>query len=148
MGTDPPSVDRAPECIVLYVEDKDALAYLFQKALNETGARLRLFRVTDGEQAIAFLLQQDLYRDAPRPDLVILDINLPKRSGFEVLIKIRKTESLRRLRVVMFSSSTSPDDRQRAYALGAEQFFLKDGGWEGLVDAAKAICSMLTEKSP
>jgi CheY-like chemotaxis protein len=148
MGTDPPFLDRAPESVVLYVEDKDAVAYLFQKALDEAGARLRLFRLTDGEQGIAFLLGQDLYREAPRPDLVILDINLPMRSGFEVLITIRKTEALKALPVVMFSSSTSPADKQRAYALGADKFFLKDGSWEGLLELAKAICSMLSHKSP
>jgi CheY-like chemotaxis protein len=147
MGADPPFLDRASECFVLYVEDKDAIAYLFQKALDEARARLRVFRVTDGEQGIAFLLGQDVYREAPRPDLVILDINLPKRSGFEVLVTIRTTEALKTLPVVMFSSSMSPDDQQKAHALGADRFFLKDGSWEGLLETAKAICSMLPQRS-
>jgi CheY-like chemotaxis protein len=72
-------------CVILYVEDSDAMTYLFQRALEHTGTDIRLFRVADGERAITFLHQRDIYHDAPRPDMVILDLNLPKKSGFEAL---------------------------------------------------------------
>ena|SRR5881394_1823921 len=127
----------------LYVEDDDATAYLFEKALLEAGANLRLFRVTDGEQGLAFLLRQGAYQDAPALDLVIFDLNLPKMSGFELLATIRQTEAHKKTPVVVFSSSTLADSRERALALGADLFCTKSNDWNGFVETAKAIHSLL-----
>jgi CheY-like chemotaxis protein len=68
------------ECIVLYVEDDDVTGYLFQHALTHTGTHLHLFRVSNGEEALSFLFRQGPYCEAPLPDLVILDINMPKKT--------------------------------------------------------------------
>lgn len=71
------SVKKPEECILLYVEEDDATAHLFRIALNEAGVNPQVFRVTDGDQATAFLSRTGAYEAAPRPDLVLLDLNLP-----------------------------------------------------------------------
>jgi CheY-like chemotaxis protein len=137
---------ESPPCTVLYVEDDDATAHLFQKALAEENVRLRLFRVTNGQDGLAFLRREGTYVEAPTPDLIVLDINLPKKNGFEVLEEAQQMETLRRVPKVMFSSSTSAADRQRAQTLGAHKFLIKDG-WDSFVATAKLLCSMLHQES-
>jgi DNA-binding response OmpR family regulator len=129
-------------CVILNVEDSDAMAYLFQMALEHTGTDVRLFRVADGERAITFLHQRDIFHDAPRPDIVILDLNLPKKSGFDVLEEIGRSDALKELPVVVFSSSSLPADRVRALALGAREFFSKTSEFEDFVATAKSICEL------
>ena len=133
--------------VVVYVEDDDPTAYLFQKALEEIDGSLRIHRLSDGEQGLAFLLRQDPFRDAPRPDLVVLDINLPKRSGLELLVDLRHIEGMGSVPVVVFSSSTSSADRERAYELGANEFLVKMGDWPTFVKAARSIQGMLPSES-
>ena len=98
----------------------DATAYLFQRALEHSGIPPQLFRVTDGEEVIAFLLLRGSYAGAPRPDLVVLDLKLPKNSGYEVLKEIKSNPQLADISVVVFSSSVLDEDRRRAMDLGAE----------------------------
>ena len=130
-------------CAVVYLEDDDATAYIFQAAMRETAPKVILFRVTDGEQALHFLLHVGVYRDAPRPSLVILDINVPKKNGFEVLAAMQCQKELMAIPAVVFSSSILADDRERAFALGALNFFVKSRDWDGFLETAKEICSML-----
>ena len=145
MGNIPrPPQTAHSDCVILYLEDDDATAFLFQKALQEAGAHSRLFRVTDGDAALSFLRREAAYKDAPRPHLIVLDINVPKRSGLEVLAAIQQSETLRPIPAVVFSSSTLPDDRERALALGAHKFFLKSGDWKGFLKAALEVCSILS----
>ena len=131
-------------CVVLYVEDYDAIAYLFQMALGKTGLAPQVFRVTDGEQATAFLCQVGLYESAPRPNLVLLDLNLPRKSGFDVLAEMKGNPRLHDIPVVVFSSSKLQYDRERALNLGAEDYLNKDTDFDGLVDAAESVCKRLT----
>ncbi len=136
-----------PECVVLYVEDDNATAYLFQRALVETGIRVHVFRVRDGEEAISFLSRDGHFLDAPVPDLVVLDIGLPKISGFGVLEAIRSREYLKDVAVVMLSTSTSSVDRQRALTLGATDFFHKSSDWSKLIAMGKAICGLAAKRA-
>jgi CheY-like chemotaxis protein len=114
--------------------------------MRETDTRMNMFRVGDGEQAIAFLQRGGIFSNAAIPELVILDVNLPKRSGFDVLAVIRDMEPLKCVPVVMFSSSTLPAHRERATALGAVAFFQKTGDWDGFVETAKCISSMVPQR--
>ena len=134
--------NRNSKCVILYVEDSDAMAYMLQKALEHNGSDIQLFRVADGERALAFLYRQDIFHDAPRPDIVILDLHLPKKSGFEVLEEIGRSDFLKELPVVIFSSSLQAADRERALALGAREFFLKTSEWEDFVATSKSICDL------
>jgi len=84
--------------------------------LSESDPQVRLCRVRDGEEALAFLHQTGKHSHAPRPDLVLLDLGLPLRTGFEVLAEIRKSTGLRSLSVVVFSSSSRPSDRRNHWS--------------------------------
>lgn len=124
--------------IVLYVEDDDAAFFLFRVVAEEAYRNLELHRALDGEQALAFLRRTGPYHNAPRPDLVLLDLNLPKRDGFEVLAEIKATEHLRSIPVIIFSSSSAPADKTRSLALGAESFVNKPSSLELFSEAIKS----------
>jgi CheY-like chemotaxis protein len=136
------AANRKNQCVILYAEDDDSTAYLFQKALDISGTEANLFRVDDGEKALAFLFKQGVFQDAPEPNLVVLDLHLPKKSGFEVLEEIRRSERWKELPVVMFSSLAQAADRERALALGAREFFRKSSDWEEFVAASRSICEL------
>ena len=102
---------KIEQCVLLYVEDDDAAAYLFQTALEDAGLNPRVYRVTDGDQATTFLFQTGAYESAPRPALVLLDLNLPRKSGFDVLAEVRHNAQFRDLPVIVFSSSVHHYDR-------------------------------------
>jgi chemotaxis family two-component system response regulator Rcp1 len=136
-----------PECVVLHVEDDDATAYLFQRALVESGTRVHIFRGRDGEEAISFLVRHGLYSDAPIPDLVVLDIGLPKKTGFDVLEAIRSEERLKDVAVVMLTASTSLRDRQKALRLGARDFFVKSGVWHEIIATGESVCALALNRA-
>ena len=137
------SLQPAREQIVLYFEDDDPTAYLFRMALEDAGLRIRLFRVTNGQEGLAFLRRQGVYKNAPTPDLVILDLNLPKLSGFEVLASLHASAVVERTPVVILSSSNLSEDKERASSFGARAFFVKPNDWEGFRTSATTIASML-----
>ena len=130
-------------CVLLYVEDNDLTAYLFQMALRHRGESPQLFRVTDGVEASAFLLQADGYSDAPRPHLVLLDLNLPRKSGFDVLSEMKAIPGLRDIPVIVFTSSMLREDRERAMQLGATDYLHKDGNLGSFVAAVKLVCEKM-----
>ena len=131
------------QTVVLYVEDDDATAYLFQEALHEAGIQIRFFRVSDGEQAISFLHRDRSYCDAPTPDLVVLDLNLPRVHGFDVLADMSRSEMLGRIRRVVFSSSARPEDIERARALGADKYVIKESDLDRFVEAVAEMCALI-----
>jgi CheY-like chemotaxis protein len=131
------------ERVLLYVEDEDAAVFLLETALKEAGIRLRLFRVADGEQALAFLHQSGAYEKVPRPDLVLLDLNLPRKSGLEVLAEIQNSESLRNVPAVVFTSSALASDRRKSLSLGAREYITKPSSFDAFVEAVKSACSRL-----
>src|SRR5690242_7118374 len=110
------------DCVVLYLEDDDATAYLFQITLEQENVNPRLFRVTQGEQALAFLHRLGAYEEASRPDLLLLDLNLPGKTGFDILAEVRQNPKFDDLVIVAFSSSHSHTDRNRAFELGADEY--------------------------
>lgn len=134
------------DCVLLQVEDDDVTAYLLQRALLRSDLLPQYFRVTDGEQATAFLLQDGQYKDAPRPNLVLLDLNLRRKGGLDVLAEMKGHLDLRDIPVVVFSASKLPYDRERAMQLGAVEFLNKPrgGDFEEFVRVAEAVCKRLT----
>ena len=95
---------------------------------------------------MAFLLQQGAYSLAPRPDLVLLDLNLPQKSGFELLADMKSNPHLRDITVVVFSTSTLPYDREKSMELGADEYLSKDGEFKSFVNVAKSVCQRITEE--
>lgn len=122
----------------MYVEDDDAAYSLLRIILAEAYRDVELHRASDGEQALAFLRGTGSYNDAPRPNLVLLDLNLPKRSGFEVLSEMKASESLRSIPVIVFSSSSAPADETRSMELGAAGFVTKPSSLDLLIEAVQS----------
>ena len=129
--------------VMLYVEDEDAAVFLLETALKEMKIEVELYRVSNGEDALAFLNRSGAYRDAPRPGLVLLDLNLPRKGGLEVLSEIQGNETLQDLSVVVFTSSSLAIDRKKSLALGAQQYITKPSSFDGFLSAVKTVCAYL-----
>ncbi|MDQ2844364.1 MAG: response regulator [Acidobacteriota bacterium] len=129
--------------ILLYVEDEDAAFLLFQTALKTANIEVQLHRASDGEQALAFLRATGSFGQRPRPDLVVLDLNLPRKDGLDCLSEIREDDELRALPVVVFTSSSLSADKRRSLALGAQDYITKPFTYDSFVEAVKAACSYL-----
>ena len=142
MGEERPKGPDKP--VVLYVEDDKVAAHLFEIAVKEVDCAPVLFVVMDGDSAINFFSRSKPYSDAPKPDLVVLDINLPGLDGLSVLQYIRQRASVRELPVVMFTSSTLRVDKEKAEQLGASGFFHKPMRLEEFWEAVRKICSFIT----
>lgn len=110
---------------MLLVEDNEADIRLTQIALKQAKMDNRLHVVRDGEQALDFLFQRGRFVDAVRPDLVLLDLNLPRVSGSEVLKEIREEESLKTLPVVVLTTSDADQDIYESYELHANCYITK-----------------------
>jgi CheY-like chemotaxis protein len=132
--------DSAPYPVVVSVEDDDAAFSLIRAAFDELRFDLDLLRVENGEQALAFLNRSDEYRDAPRPSLVLLNMNLPRVSGPEVLAAMQASNVLRCIPAVVFCSSSLDADRARCLALGARDFIEKPTTYAAFVDAVRCAC--------
>ena len=128
-------------CAVLHVEDDDATAYLFEAAVDTAGLDVCVYRVCDGEQALAFLRKAGTYRDARTPQLVVLDANLPKVDGWTVLEGWRRDSSINSIPIVVLTTSASLQDKQRALELGAKRFITKPGNFDTLVREVQNLCS-------
>ncbi len=124
---------------ILLVEDNPGDIRLMQEAFKESGFSSHLNIARDGEQALAFLRQEGIYRDSPRPAFILLDLNLPRKDGREVLAEIKMEESLRQIPVVILSTSTSSEDILRAYDLHANCYVPKPLDVENLVQLGKSL---------
>ncbi len=110
---------------ILIVEDNEDHSELLEFAINQTQYQTKLYVVTDGEQALQFVRNEGAYADAPRPDCVFLDINLPRVDGRMVLAEIKGDESLKQIPVIMLTTSESPLDRTYCYEQQANAFLSK-----------------------
>jgi CheY-like chemotaxis protein len=128
-----------PKADVLLVEDSAAEARLAREALTETRFAVRLHVASDGVEAMEFLRRQGVYHEAPRPKLVLLDLNLPRKDGREVLRDIKEDEDLRRIPVVVLTTSQAPSDISRAYELYANCYIQKPLELDGFIEIVKSI---------
>ena len=125
---------------LLLVEDNPGDVRLVREALQSGNNReLRLSVVDNGEEALSFLHRKSPYNSAGRPDLVLLDLNLPRRHGFEVLAEIKQDPSLREIPVVLLTASNHIEDIFRAYELGADFHLVKPDSLEQLMDDVRSI---------
>ena len=115
-----------PEVIkVLVVEDNPNDVAIIKRAMRKSDVKCELYFARDGAEALDFLYQQGDFEDAPRPDLILLDLNLPKIKGLEVLTKIKADEHLRRLPVIVLTISEREEDMAKAYDSGAASYMTK-----------------------
>ena len=143
-----PTPDR-----ILLVEDNPYDAALIQRAIAKARILNPVEVVDDGEKAIAYLTGQPPYDDrekCPLPVVTLLDLKLPKRSGFEVLEAVRSVPMVKRLPIVVLTSSGQTADVNRAYDLGANSYLVKPVGTDALVDLLKTIETywMFSNKRP
>jgi two-component system response regulator len=124
---------------ILLVEDNPGDVQLTREALTETKILTNLFTVENGVEAIDFLYKKGLYGSVPRPDIIILDLNLPLKDGREVLEIIKKDDSLKRIPVVILTSSKAEEDIVRTYNLHANCYITKPLDFEQFIQIVKNI---------
>jgi two-component system response regulator len=125
--------------VVLLVEDSPNEVLLAKEAFGETNGHRQLHVVEDGAAALAFLRREGPYADAPRPDLILLDLNLPKKNGLEVLAEIKADDALKTIPVIVMTASTSEQDITRAYRLHANCYVTKPIGFADYVEIVRAV---------
>lgn len=124
---------------ILLVEDNQGDVRLTKEALTNTKVPSRITVAVDGVEAMAILHQQDRYADVPRPDLILLDLNLPRKDGREVLAEVKADPVLKRIPIVILTTSQAEQDVYKAYDLHANCFITKPVDFERFLAVAKAI---------
>jgi len=133
------TVFAAKPAEVLLVEDNPSDVRLTVEAMREGKVLNNLNVVVDGEEAMQFLLRQGDFGDAPRPDLILLDLNLPRKDGREVLAEIKAIESLKRIPVVILTTSQAEEDICRTYDLHANCYITKPVDLEQFIRVIQQI---------
>lgn len=124
---------------ILLVEDNPGDVRLIFEAFKEGKVRSTLHVASDGVEALAFLHRMEPYTGAPRPHLILLDLNLPRRGGWEVLAKLKGDPDLQRIPVIVFTSSTAEKDILQAYALHANCYIPKPMDLDQFLSVMKLI---------
>lgn len=124
---------------VLLVEDDPGDALMTQEAFEHHKIRNQLHVVRDGVEALEFLRREGQYEDAPRPGLILLDLNLPKMDGREVLAEIKADEALRPIPVVVLTTSEAEEDILRSYNLHANAYVTKPVDFDRFIEVVRQI---------
>ena len=124
---------------ILLVEDNPGDVRLTKEAMKEGKIRNNLSVAIDGVEAMAFLRREGKFADAPRPDVVLLDLNLPKKDGRSVLKEIKEDPNLRRIPVVILTSSKAEEDVLNSYDLHANCYVTKPGDLEQFIEVVKSV---------
>lgn len=135
--------------VVLSVDDNDVDGALLERAFKRCNIPSRLFRVSEGPQAMAYLTGHGIYADRnqyPLPDLILLDLVMPKMSGTEVLKWIRDQQELKKTAVLIFTSSEKPEDVKSTTKLGAQGYLVKPTKFEDLKNMVRTIYSEWLDK--
>jgi CheY-like chemotaxis protein len=124
---------------ILLVEDDPGDVLMTQEAFEEHKVRNNLTVVSDGAEALSYLRREGQYADAVRPDLILLDLNLPRRDGREVLAEVKKDEELGRIPVVVLTTSAADEDIMRSYQLHANAYVTKPVDFDRFIDVIRQI---------
>jgi len=124
---------------ILLVEDDPGDVLITREAFAENKVRNHLSVVSDGEAAMAFLRREGEFASAPRPDLVLLDLNLPRKAGHEVLAEIKSDADLQRIPVVILTTSDAEEDILRSYDLHANAYVTKPVDFDRFLNAVRQI---------
>ncbi len=131
------AMSSQPHTHTILIADDDAFSCKLVKiALEESQSARTLHAVPNGEEALDYLYRRGKYHDpalAPRPDLILLDLNMPRKDGWETLQEIRQNPNFAGIPVVIMTSSSSKEDVYGSYALGANSFITKPASFDGLV---------------
>jgi chemotaxis family two-component system response regulator Rcp1 len=124
---------------ILVVEDNIAHLRLIEEAFKESGGTHQMISVNDGVEAIAYLRQERDYTSVPRPDIILLDLNLPKKNGHEVLAEIKTDPNLKHIPVLILTSSKREDDILTSYDLHANCYLNKSANLQHLFEVVRKI---------
>jgi CheY-like chemotaxis protein len=134
---------------ILLAEDNDGDVFLVRRALEKRGLPHELVLLRNGEEALGWLDRHPLQKGGERsPDLILLDLNLPRVDGAQLLAHIRKSDTFSRTPVIVLTSSDSPKDRQTALELGANLYFRKPTDLASFMDLGRIIEEMLQLANP
>jgi chemotaxis family two-component system response regulator Rcp1 len=133
IGTDATAME------VLLVEDSPGDVRLTREAFTDAKVHINLHVASNGAEAMAFLTREGKYANVPRPDLILLDLNLPKKNGREVLAEIKDNPGLKSIPVVILTTSASEADILRSYRLHANCYITKPVDLEGFLNVVKSI---------
>ena len=128
---------------ILSAEDNDGAQHLLEIALREVAPEARLYKVKHGAEALQFLKKAEPFTDVPEPDLVLLDLNMPRMDGLDVLREIQKHEDLRKIPVVVITSSRLASDSVLCLALGAKHFISKSASYADFLCDVKTACGYM-----
>lgn len=131
----------APVCLLM-AEDDDDDFLLTQQALADARFHNQLYRVRDGEELLAYLRREGRWSDvrsSPTPELILLDLNMPRMDGREALREIKAAPHLRHLPIVVLTTSNADEDILRSYELGVSSFIRKPVSFSGLVEAVRLL---------
>lgn len=131
--------DPLTEIHVLLVEDDPGDVLMTQEAFEHHKLRNQLHVVSDGVEALAFLRGEGEYAGSPRPGLILLDLNLPRKDGREVLEEVKKDETLRSIPVVVLTTSQAEEDILRSYNLHANAYVAKPVDFERFIEVIRQI---------
>ena len=125
--------------LILLIEDDPNDILLFEKAVRKCDLEVKIVVLRDGEEAIAYLSGNGKSKDHPTPDLILLDLKLPRKSGFELLEWIKNHSPLQTTPVIILSSSKQDQDLNTAYKLGANSFLVKPTAFTALYEMVKDL---------
>ena len=128
-----------PMIEILLVEDSEPDILLTQEAFAEAQVKNRLHVARDGDEAIDFLRRRGEHAGAPRPDVILLDINMPRKNGLEVLTELKADPQLASIPVLILTTSQADTDISDAYARHASGYVIKPVGFENFLDAIRAF---------
>jgi CheY-like chemotaxis protein len=133
--------DNGKQPVIVCADDDADDRMLVHDAFEEVGLSNYLRFVEDGEQLLDYLTHNNGFtaENAPRPDVILLDLNMPRKDGREALAEIKRDATLRRIPVIILTTSKAIEDVSRSYDLGASGFITKPVSYEGLVDAARIL---------
>jgi CheY-like chemotaxis protein len=124
---------------ILLVEDNEGDIGLVEEVFQEAKIRNNLYVAEDGEEAMLFLHKEGKFSDVPRPDIILLDLNLPRKDGREVLKEIKEDDSLKRIPVVVLTTSKAEEDILKSYNLHANSYITKPVDFNQFIKVIKSI---------
>jgi CheY-like chemotaxis protein len=127
-------------CVILHVEDDDAAACLFRLVLDEAGITASVYRVSDGEQALLFLRKQPPYEKARTPQLAVVDLNMPKVNGWELLATRQSDAALKPIPFIVMSTAPASKSAAKALKSGAQHYIEKPATFDELVQQVQTYC--------
>jgi chemotaxis family two-component system response regulator Rcp1 len=133
---------------ILLAEDNEGDVFLVRRALDKKGLAHELTIARNGEEALRLLDQAEREPKSAAPDLILLDLNLPKIDGIQVLSRVRKVEALTATPVIVLTSSDSPKDRESAMAMGANVYFRKPTDLQSFMKLGEVVEGILNTSNP